>query len=534
MSLAPPANPLAPGTSLDRYELLWPIAEGGMASVWLARLHGKHGFERLVAVKTILPKFATDPRFHQMFLDEARIASGIDHTNVARVLDLGEEHGVLYIAMEWVDGDALSKFQRMLARAGVPLPQAVVLRIIADACAGLHAAHELRGRDGRELGIVHRDVSPQNVLIGADGVAKVIDFGVAKARDRVSEDTSAGALKGKIQYMAPEQALGRAVDRRADVWAVGAMLYYFFSGRRVYEADSELGTLQLLTSGTPPTPLPRSVPPNIVDIIKGALHFKVEDRTPNLDLVRRQLEQAMVDLNCMVRAEDVASFIATYAQDRAAARRTTVAKALQAADARAALAAEKPSLASSSGLLDVSARQASSLVTGVGIFPNGDPRDPRTLARPQNETSSATLGSAALDAQEVPTRRSMAVWFGGLAAAGTLAAGLAGLIYVLRTGPPPAAASRAAPVPSATGPATTGTPRAPATGAAAPWTVTASAPLAAPDAGAPAPVAMTPPTPAPPSPPAAAAPAAKSPPKWAPPKTKRPAAKGADESDDGF
>jgi serine/threonine-protein kinase len=492
MSLAPPANPLAPGLRLDRYELLWPIAEGGMASVWLARLHGKHGFEKLVAVKTILPKFASDPRFVTMFLDEARIASGIEHTNVARILDLGEEHGVLYIAMEWVDGDSLSKLQRTLARSGVALPQGIVLRIMADACAGLHAAHELRGRDGSPVGIVHRDVSPQNILVSTEGMAKIIDFGVAKARDRVSEDTSGGAIKGKVQYMAPEQALGRAVDRRADVWAVGAVLYYFFSGSRVYESGSELGTLQLLTSGAPPLPLPPTVAPVIHQIVGGALRFDREQRWPNLEVVRHHLEKAMFDLHCQVRSEDVANFIGTYARDRAMARRTTVAKALQAADARATLEKEHPSIASASGLIEVHARPQPSLITGAGPLPGAEPR---THARATGaETSSLTLGSAALDASAAPSRRPIAIWFGGIAALGALAAGAAGLIYVLRTGAAPATASPSAatatsPVaapaspPAATTPSPTPSP--PGTGASDPANTDPVAPSANTDAAAP-------------------------------------------------
>jgi serine/threonine-protein kinase len=547
MSLAPPANTLAPGLRLDRYELLWPIAEGGMASVWLARLHGKHGFEKLVAVKTILPKFASDPRFVTMFLDEARIASGIEHTNVARILDLGEEHGVLYMAMEWVDGDSLSKLQRTLARGGVALPQGVVLRLIADACAGLHAAHELRGRDGSPVGIVHRDVSPQNILVSAEGMAKIIDFGVAKARDRVSEETSGGAIKGKIQYMAPEQALGRVVDRRADVWAIGAVLYYFFSGRRVYESDSELGTLQLLTSGTAPAPLLPSVPNIIREIVNGALRFDVTQRWANLEIVRRRLEQAMIDLRCVVRPEDVANFIATYAQDRAISRRTTVAKALQAADARAALEKEKPTVASSSGLSEVYGRPTTSLVTAVGVVPGADPR---TLVRPPStETSSATLGSTALDAS-APPRRSIGIWFGGVAAVGALAAGAAGLIYVLRSGPaaatasqPVAASAAPAAAPSASPPPPPSPPQ-PATGASgataepaaagatadsAPSVEVESLPQAPAGGGAAAaPVAKA-------APAAAAAPAVGKPAAPRKPAAKRSSAlKGSDEADDGF
>ena len=216
------ASPLAPGYRLDRYELLGPLAEGGMASVWIARQRGKHGFEKLVAIKTILPQFAADDALPQMFLDEARIASRIEHSNVARILDLGEEHDVLYLVMEYIDGDSLSKLRRACTEGGMLVPPGVVLRMLADACSGLHEAHELKDEDGTLLDIVHRDVSPHNILVTTKGVAKVIDFGIAKARDRLAGDTNAGVLKGKIQYMAPEQALGRKVDRRADVWAIGA------------------------------------------------------------------------------------------------------------------------------------------------------------------------------------------------------------------------------------------------------------------------------------------------------------------------
>ena len=215
-------SPLAPGYRLDRYELLGPLAEGGMASVWIARQRGKHGFEKLVAIKTILPQYASDDRFRQMFLDEARIASRIEHFNVARIIDLGEEHEVLYLVMEYVDGDSLSKLRRTCTKAGVTIPPGVLLRILADACSGLHEAHELKDESGQLLDIVHRDISPHNILVSTKGVAKVIDFGIAKARDRMAGETNAGVLKGKIQYMAPEQALGRKVDRRADFWAVGA------------------------------------------------------------------------------------------------------------------------------------------------------------------------------------------------------------------------------------------------------------------------------------------------------------------------
>src|SRR5215831_15547243 len=160
---------LVPGFKLDRYELLTPIASGGMASVWLSRLRGKRGFEKLFAIKTIKTELTSDSRFQEMFLDEARIASAIQHPNVAQILDLGEQDDVLYIVMEWVDGDSLAKLRKLALKRGTNLPLGVTLRVVADACAGLHAAHQLRDVKGKNLDIIHRDVSPQNILVSAAG-----------------------------------------------------------------------------------------------------------------------------------------------------------------------------------------------------------------------------------------------------------------------------------------------------------------------------------------------------------------------------
>src|SRR5688572_3629464 len=172
---------LTPGHRLDRYELLCPIASGGMATVWLARMRGKRGFEKLVAIKTIKTELITDQSYSEMFLDEARLASRIHHPNVAQILDLGEEGETLYLVMEYVDGDSLAKMIRLAAKKKKPFPLNLALRVIADACAGLHSAHELKDDNGRALGVVHRDVSPQNILVTNTGAAKVIDFGLAKA-----------------------------------------------------------------------------------------------------------------------------------------------------------------------------------------------------------------------------------------------------------------------------------------------------------------------------------------------------------------
>jgi serine/threonine-protein kinase len=329
-----PFSPLTPGYRLDRYELLGPLAEGGMASVWIARQRGKHGFEKLVALKTILPQYASDLRFQQMFLDEARIASRIEHFNVARILDLGEEHDVLYLAMEYVDGDSLSKLRRAWQKKRIPAPTGIILRILADVCSGLHEAHEMRGEDGRLLEIVHRDVSPHNILVSVKGVTKLIDFGIAKARDRLAGETNAGVLKGKIQYMAPEQALGRKVDRRADLWAVGATLYHVLTGKPPFDADNTLGTLHLLTSGQPPIPLPPSVHPAISAVARKALTTPPEKRFSSAAEMRDAIEAAMLDAKVATTSADVASFVVEHLSERTAKRRQIIDIALAAAAER--------------------------------------------------------------------------------------------------------------------------------------------------------------------------------------------------------
>ncbi len=429
MSISPPkTSTLEPGYRLDRYELLCPIAEGGMASVWVARLQGKHGFEKLFAIKTILPQYSSDPRFQQMFLDEARIASGIEHSNVAQILDLGEQHDVLYIVMEFVDGDSLSKLHRAVERAkkergrasdaGIS-PMGVWLRLMADTCGGLHAAHELADTSGVPLGVVHRDVSPQNILINTKGVAKLIDFGVAKARHRLVGETNSGNLKGKIQYMAPEQALGRQVDRRTDVWAIGAILYQLFSGRPPYEADNQLATLHLLASGRPPVPLGPEVPKPVAAIIRNALSHDPRQRYNTAADMQVAIESAMVEAGLQTTTQDVASFASALLIDRTAARRDALELALDAAAERVRMSGLlKPQTDSSSGVdgtnvdMDVAravrayVRKPSPSVADAATVAAPNSIDEILAAAPLTETSSATLASSALDnSQPAPIYR---------------------------------------------------------------------------------------------------------------------------------
>jgi serine/threonine-protein kinase len=316
---------LQPGSWLDRYELLAPVATGGFGSVWLGRLKGKRGFEKLVAIK--VPRLNGDVSFQEMLLDEARIASSIEHDNVAKIIELGEQGEILFIVMEWIDGEPVSSLLRALDKSKTKFPLPIALKIISDMCAAVHAAHELRGADGQELGVVHRDISPQNMLITAAGNVKLIDFGIAKAKDRAAGDTTDGTLKGKIKYMAPEQALGKPVDRRTDIFALGAVLYRFLTGFAPYEAENEVATIHMLATGTPAPPLADEFPQGVRNVVARALSLVPNARYKTaLDM-----HKAIDELGISADAATVASFVEVHLRDRLAKRKAAIEGALKAA-----------------------------------------------------------------------------------------------------------------------------------------------------------------------------------------------------------
>ncbi len=264
---------------IDRYELVAEIASGGMATVFLARLSGVGGFQRFVAIKRLHPHLAKEDEFVQMFLDEARLAAGIHHPNVVPILEVGANERGYYLVMEYIEGDTLARLLARAASGSAQLPLAIALRIVVDMLAGLHAAHELRDDRGDLSQLVHRDVSPQNILVGVDGISRITDFGVARAATRLSA-TRAGQLKGKIAYMAPEQAAGETVDRRADVFASGIVLWEVLCARRLFKAENDGATLTRVLSGTIPSPLEfvPTLPPELADVCMRALERDVEKR----------------------------------------------------------------------------------------------------------------------------------------------------------------------------------------------------------------------------------------------------------------
>jgi eukaryotic-like serine/threonine-protein kinase len=223
--------------TIGRYTLYDEIASGGMATVHLGRLLGPAGFARTVAIKRLHAHFAKDPEFVSMFLDEARLAARIRHPNVASTLDVVARKGELFLVMEYIHGESFSRMTREAAKRDAYIPVEMVVSVLHGVMQGLHAAHEAKSESGDPLTIVHRDVSPQNIMLGSDGIARVLDFGVAKAIGRL-QTTRDGQLKGKPAYMAPEQLRGRPIDRRTDVYAAGVVLWEALAGVRLFQADS--------------------------------------------------------------------------------------------------------------------------------------------------------------------------------------------------------------------------------------------------------------------------------------------------------
>ena len=325
---------IQPGQTVGRYEFLVPIAQGGMASVWAARLKGSRGFSKTVAVKTMLPTVSDEPQFEQMFLDEASIASRIRHPNVAEILDLGEQDDLLYLVMEWVDGEPLSSIRWVAAKhGGIPLPIAV--RIVADACSGLHAVHELKDEFGEAIGLVHRDISPQNLLVGYDGVVKLVDFGVAKAAGRTAQNTSVGEVKGKPPYMSPEQALGMVVDRRTDLFALGIVLYQVTTGKHPLRGETDILTLQNIISNrtiTPPSCLVEGYPAELEAIVLRALQRDPVRRFQTASEMGAALEELFVSELPRVRSEDVGKYVSQLLGEAGEDRRAALRSAIQLAD----------------------------------------------------------------------------------------------------------------------------------------------------------------------------------------------------------
>ncbi len=282
------------GTSLGRYLLFDELASGGMAVIHLGILAGDVGFARIVAIKRLHAQFARDPEFVGMFTDEAKLASRIRHMNVVAPVDVVASDGELFLVMDYVLGEALSGLVRASRRVGVRIPPKIAVRIAIDALLGLHAAHEASDEDGALLHIIHRDVSPDNVMVGADGVARVLDFGIAKASVRV-QTTRAGQLKGKLRYMSPEQLKDQALTPRADVYAAAVVLWEALTGQRLHAAQSEAAivTKVLYQPTEAPGSLVDDVPPELDQVVLRGVAKEASDRFASAQEMAIALEQAL-------------------------------------------------------------------------------------------------------------------------------------------------------------------------------------------------------------------------------------------------
>jgi serine/threonine-protein kinase len=294
------------------YTLFEHIGKGGMAQIYLARAETELGATRLSVVKQILPAFADDPRFADMLIHEAKLAARLSHRRIVQVFDLGKENEQLYIAMEYVEGFDLNSLLRQCTERKIPLPAQHALGIVADVLEGLDYAHRRDDESGKPLSIVHRDVSPSNVLISYEGEVKLCDFGIAAANDLVKEEQTE-ALKGKAGYMSPEHARGESIDARADVFAAGIILWELLAGRRLYRPKSEIPLVEQARAAEIP-PLPDKGVPNhaaLEIIVRRALAKDRDERYPSAGALLRDLEGYLADNGMLASRLKLGEWIAT-------------------------------------------------------------------------------------------------------------------------------------------------------------------------------------------------------------------------------
>jgi eukaryotic-like serine/threonine-protein kinase len=311
---APPKRqpiPFGPYLLLDRINI------GGMAEVWRGKMFGAGGFERLVAIKRILPNIAEDEEFITMFVDEAKITVQLTHANVAQVFDLNHIANTYYIAMEYIPGKDLRAIFDRCRKKGEPAPIPLTCYVVAKMCEGLDYAHRKKDGMGRDMNIVHRDISPQNILVSYEGEVKVIDFGIAKAANKATK-TQAGILKGKFAYMSPEQIRGLPLDRRSDVFAIGICLYEMLTGERLFVGDSDFSVLEKVRKAEvlPPSTYNRRIPEPLEKIVLKALAKDVEDRYQYANELADDLQRFLITSDSIFSRKDLMQYMkSTFAED---------------------------------------------------------------------------------------------------------------------------------------------------------------------------------------------------------------------------
>ncbi|MFI5288491.1 MAG: serine/threonine protein kinase [Polyangia bacterium] len=341
-------------TRFGKYDLLALLATGGMAEIWLARVSGAAGFEKLVVIKRLLDQLTVNPEYIEMFLDEARINARLSHTNVVQVLELGQVEGKYFMAMEYVAGLSVAQVGKRATQRLGDVPQEVACGVVAQACAGLHHAHERAQPDGTPLGIIHRDVSPQNLILTFEGLVKVLDFGIAKAEGRTTQ-TRAGLVKGKSAYMSPEQCLGLPLDRRSDVFALGIVLFELATARRLFKRQNSYQTFEAITRAEVPGPrtLNPKIDGGIETVILRALAKRPEDRFESASEMQDALDLAMHKAGLRGSRSDLEKFVEkTFAREMDEQRRL-----LMQAE-RGELGGQNPALVSAVAVEAVNAERA--------------------------------------------------------------------------------------------------------------------------------------------------------------------------------
>ena len=299
-----------PGEPFGQYNLLEKIAVGGMAEVWKARMRGVEGFQKMVAIKKILPHMSDNAEFIGMFIDEAKLAAQLSHPNIVHIYDLGKISRSYYIAMEYVEGKDLRSILNAARRRGMQMPLGLALLIASRVASALDYAHRKRDFEGRELSLVHRDVSPQNVLISYEGDVKLCDFGIAKAVSKAGQ-TQMGALKGKLQYMSPEQAWGRQVDARSDIFSLGAVLFEMLTGERLFSGESEMSVLESVRQGRTRSPreVDPALPADVDEIVTRALAQPIQNRFQSAGEMCQRIEAVLHGISPSPSPADLAVYL---------------------------------------------------------------------------------------------------------------------------------------------------------------------------------------------------------------------------------
>lgn len=312
------------GNVIGKYRLVAELGRGGMAEVFLALVHGVAGFNKLMVIKRLRPHLADEHEFLQMFLDEARLAAKLSHPNIVQTIEVGEENGQFFISMEYLEGQPLN---RILRRCGDRVTMAMALRILCDSLAGLHHAHNLTDYDGTRLNVVHRDATPHNIFVTYNGQTKVVDFGIAKAAISVAE-TRTGVLKGKVSYMAPEQARGEEVDRRADIFSIGCCIWEVLTGKRVWKGKSDIQVLNAIMANADAIPSPKTVKPDIPEglerICMKALAFDVERRHQTALELKQDIEDYLNGIGDKTTVAMASAIIAERFQSERAKLRSLI------------------------------------------------------------------------------------------------------------------------------------------------------------------------------------------------------------------